>query len=248
MAKFRKYEQRIRKYKDKLIKFVTRIGISYSEEFELADEGLKKLILPCHLGVLFYTDLDNDLFKLISSCLNQVFDSFFFDIRDLGQFHFTKDLISKGVKKEYKEMRKVNNKLITHPTNKFYQILINIRKEEKLGVIVLLTDLPIYSSSDDTIVFMFGETHLKHRCSVVSTLKLKEEFYDRHKDEKVFKQRVIKEIIHEVGHILIGSSHCERNSCVMKFSEDVEDIDKKSYNLCESCKSKLDNIRAKFNF
>ncbi|MFX1425115.1 MAG: hypothetical protein ACFFBE_01585 [Promethearchaeota archaeon] len=248
MVKFRKYEQRIRKYKDKLIKFVTRIGISYSEDFQLVEEELKKLILPCHLGIMFYTDFDNNLFKQINFYLNHVFDSFFFDIKDLGQFHFTKDLISKGIKKEYKEMRRVNDKLITHPTNKFYQVLINKKKEENLGIIVLLTDLPIYSSSDDNIIFMFGETHLKHRCCIVSTLKLKEEFYDRHKDDEIFKQRVLKEIIHEIGHIFIGSSHCERNSCVMKFSEDVEDIDKKSYNLCESCKLKLENIRAEYNF
>ncbi|MFX1278659.1 MAG: hypothetical protein ACFFA3_04530 [Promethearchaeota archaeon] len=248
MSKFRKYEQRIRKYKYKLKKFVSRIGISYSEEFELEDEDLQKLILPCHLGILFYTDFNSDLFGLISSYLNNVFDSFFFDIRNLGQFHFTKDQISKGVKKEYKEMREVNDKLRTHPTNKFYQFLINIKKEEKLGIIILLTDLPIYSSSDDNIIFMFGETHLKHRCSVVSTLKLKEEFYDRTKDEDLFKERILKEIIHEIGHILIGPSHCEREFCVMRFSKDVDEVDRKSYNLCNKCKSKLENIREKYNF
>jgi predicted Zn-dependent protease len=248
MAKFQKYEQKIRKYKEKLKKLVTRIGISYSEDFDLIDEDLKKLILPCHLGIMFYTDFDTNLFKQTRSVLNQVFDSFFFGIRNLGQFHFTKNLLSKGVKKEYKEMRKLNDKLITHPTNKFYQSLINIRTREKLGIIILLTDLPIYSSSDDTIVFMFGETHLKHRCSVVSTLKLKEEFYDRLRDDELFEQRVIKEIIHELGHILIGFTHCEENSCVMKFSENVEEIDNKSYSLCEECKSKLDNIREELNF
>lgn len=248
MPKFQKYEQKIRKYKEKLKKLVTRIGISYSEEFDLVDEDLKNLILPCHLGIMFYTDFDTSLFNQIKFVLDQVFDSFFFDIRNLGQFRFTKDLLSKGVKKEYKEMRKINDKLITHPTNKFYQSLINIRTREKLGIITLLTDLPIYSSSDDTIVFMFGETHLKHRCSVVSTLKLKEEFYDRLRDDQLFEQRVIKEIIHEIGHILIGFTHCEENSCVMKFSEDVEEIDNKSYSLCKDCKSKLDSIRKELNF
>ena len=248
MAKFQKYEQKIRKYKEKLKKLVTRIGISYSEDFDLIDEDLKKLILPCHLGIMFYTDFDTNLFKQIRSVLNQVFDSFFFGIRNLGQFHFTKNLFSKGVKKEYKEMRKINDKLSTHPTNKFYQSLINIRTREKLGIIILLTDLPIYSSSDDTIIFMFGETHLKHRCGVVSTLKLKEEFYDRLRDNEVFEQRLIKEIIHEIGHILIGSTHCEENTCVMKFSKAVEEIDNKSYRLCEECRSKLDNIREELNF
>jgi len=248
MAKFQKYELKIRKYKEKLKKLVTKIGISYSEEFDLVDEELKKLILPCHLGVMFYTDFDTKMFKQIKSLLNQVFDSFFFGINNLGQFHFAKDLFSKGIKKEHKEMRKINDKLTTHPTNKFYQELINIRTKEKLGIIILLTDLPIYSSSDDNIIFMFGETHLKHRCSVVSTLKLKEEFYDRLGDDKLFEQRVLKEIIHEIGHILIGSPHCEENSCVMKFSKTVEEIDNKPYNLCRECNSKVIEIREKLNF
>jgi len=248
MPKFEKYQQKIRKYKEKLKKLVTRIGIFYSEEFELVDDELKKLILPCHLGILFYTDFDANLFRQIESYLNQVFDSCFFEVRNLGKFNFSKKLLSKGVKKEYKEMKGINDKLSIHPTNKFYQLLIDIRTKEKLGMIIVLTDLPIYSSSDDTILFLFGETHLKHRCSVVSTLKLKEQFYDRQKDNVLFGQRVIKEIIHEIGHILIGFTHCEENSCVMRFSKDIDEIDKKSYYLCETCKTKLSKIRKDFNF
>jgi len=197
---------------------------------------------------MFYTDFDIHFFNKIESSLHQVFESFFFEIRNLGQFPFDKDFFSKGVKKEHKEMRKINDKLLTHPTNKFYQTLIDVRTREKLGIIILLTDLPIYSSSDNTVVFMFGETHLKHRCCIVSTLKLKEEFYDRPRDEKLFEQRVIKELIHEIGHILIGYIHCNENSCVMNFSENVEEIDIKLYSLCEECKSKLNNIREKLNF
>ena len=34
----------------------------------------------------------------------------------------------------------------------------------------------------------------------------------------------------------------------MKFSKAVEEIDNKSYRLCEECRSKLDNIREELNF
>ncbi|MFW9873980.1 MAG: hypothetical protein ACFFG0_12810 [Candidatus Thorarchaeota archaeon] len=248
MPKFQKYEQKIRKYKEKLKKLVTRIGIFYSEEFELVDDGLQKLVLPCHLGILFYADFDAYLFTQIETYLNQVFDSYFFEIRNLGQLNFSKKLLSKGVKKEYKEMKGINGKLSIHPTNKFYQKLIDLRTKEKLGMIIALTDLPIYSSSDDNILFLFGETHLKHRCSVVSTFKLKEQFYDRHKDTELFVKRVIKELIHEIGHILMGSKHCEESSCVMRFSKDIEEIDEKSHFLCEKCEIKLSKIRKNFNF
>jgi predicted Zn-dependent protease len=248
MPRFQKYEQKIRKYKEKLKKFVMKIGIFYSEDFELVDDSLKKLILPCHLGVLFYGEINDKLFTQIAHSLNEVYDSFFFEIRNLGQFNFPKELYSKGVKTEHKELRKTNDKLSMHPTNKFYQVLIDKRRKENLGLIILLTDLPIYSSSDDNILFLFGETHLKHRCSIVSTLKLKEQFYYRQKNESLFNERIIKEFCHEIGHILLGSDHCEENSCVMKFSNNIEEIDKKSYELCQRCKIKLSEIRHDFNF
>ncbi|MFW9867655.1 MAG: hypothetical protein ACFFEN_16290, partial [Candidatus Thorarchaeota archaeon] len=248
IPKFQKYEHKIRKYKEKLKKFVMKIGISYSEDFELVDDTLKKLILPCHIGVLFYGEFDEKLFTQIEHYLNEVYDSFFFEIRNLGQFSFPKELYSKGVKTEYKELRRTNDKLNIHPTNKFYQVLIDKRMKENLGLIILLTDLPIYSSSDDTILFLFGETHLKHRCSVVSTLKLKEQFYYRQNNNHLFHERIIKEFCHEIGHILLGSDHCEESSCVMRFSNNIEEIDKKSYNLCKNCKIKLGKIRQEFNF
>ena len=138
MSKFQKYEQKIRKYMMKLKKFVTRIGISYPEAIELIKDTPEKLILPCHLGILFYGDFNVNLFEQIESFLNQVYDSFFFEIRNLGLLNFSRDLYSKGIKKEYKELRKTNNKLSIHPTNKFYSLLID-KRIENLQVINILS-------------------------------------------------------------------------------------------------------------
>ena len=131
---------------------------------------------------------------------------------------------------------------------KFYQVLIDKRVKEKLGMIISITDLPIYTSNDDDILFLFGETHLKHRCSIVSTFKLKEQSYNRQTDIDPFFQRVIKEVIHEIGHLLLGSEHCGASSCVMRFSKSIEEIDVKSYKLCKDCEVKLSKIRDQFNF
>ncbi|MHA1912911.1 MAG: hypothetical protein ACW986_06805 [Promethearchaeota archaeon] len=248
MPKLRKYEHRIRKYKEKLKKFVIRIGLQHSEEFELYDETLTQLILPCHIGILFYGDFNKKLFDQIRFHISQTFDSFFFEIRHLGKFDFSKELLSKGVKKEFKEQRKANEELSIHPTNKFYQVLIDKRVQEKLGMIITITDLPIYSSDDDNIRFLFGETHLKHRCCIVSTFKLKEQFYGRQRDMILFFQRVIKEVIHEIGHLLLGAEHCEVSSCVMRFSKSIEEIEVKSFKLCKDCELKLSKIRDQYNF
>ena len=154
MPKIQKYQQRIRRYKEKLKKLITRIGISYTEEFELIDQVPKKLLLPCHIGIQFLGEFEKALFEKIKYQLNQVYDSFFFTIRNLGNYSFSYVLISKGVKKEYKEMKKSSEKIEIHPTNKFYKILINKRIEENLGMIIAVTDLPLYSSSDDNILLL----------------------------------------------------------------------------------------------
>ncbi|MFW9973478.1 MAG: hypothetical protein ACFFDF_25055 [Candidatus Odinarchaeota archaeon] len=248
MPRLQKYEQKIRRYKDKLKKIITRIGISTIDQFELSTEVPTKFSLPCHIGILFFGEYNEELFDKIKNFLNQVFDSFFFDVRNLGAYNFSLKLISKGIKKEYREMKKSGTKIKIHPTNKFYQILINKRIEENLGIIIAVTDLPLYSSSDDNILFLFGETHLKHRCCVVSSLKLKEQFYNRPPMIKVFERRIIKEIIHEIGHIILGPDHCAEDSCVMCFSHDVEVIDKKSFDFCVKCKKKIEQIRIQYNF
>lgn len=247
MPKLQKYIHKISKYKEKLKKILIRIGISYSEEFELIDEAPKELILPCYLGTLFCGDYDiTNLFNKIKYYLNQVYESFFFEIRNLGQFNFTDELFSKGVKREFKELKKSSGLIKIHPTNKFYQILINKRNEESLGMIIALTDLPIYSSSDDNILFLFGETHLKHRCCVVSSLKLRE--HDKKENNDLFEIRVIKEIIHEVGHLIIGPDHCPNEICVMRFSSELNEVDFKSINFCDLCNNKLLRIQKSYNF
>ncbi|UCC18780.1 MAG: hypothetical protein JSV62_11815 [Promethearchaeota archaeon] len=248
MPKLQKYQQKIRKYKERLKRLITRIGISYSADFDLKDEKLEKLILPCHLGILFFGDFDIDFFFKIKHRINQVYDSFFFNIKNLGDHNFSFEIFSKGVKKEYREMKKSSDRIKIHPTNKFYEVLINKRIEEKLGMIVAITDLPIYSSSNDNVLFLFGETNLKHRCCVVSSLKLKEQYYGRNKNQDLFEERVIKEVIHEIGHIIMDSTHCVNYLCVMRFSKGVNEIDDKSSDFCSKCKLKLNQIRTDHNF
>ncbi|MEM0461514.1 MAG: archaemetzincin family Zn-dependent metalloprotease [Candidatus Caldarchaeum sp.] len=49
--------------------------------------------------------------------------------------------------------------------------------------------------------------------------------------------RVLKEAVHEVGH-LIGLRHCSAGSCVMSFSNSVDEVDLKSGELCERCRGR----------
>jgi len=83
--------------------------------------------------------------------------------------------------------------------------------------------------------FVFGLADPELRVATVYTARLEDN------DNGRFLSRLLKESIHEVGHLL-GLEHCPNRACVMSFSNDVEDVDLKSPDFCDSCKLKL--IRA----
>ena len=205
MGKFQKYEEKLLKYvrkiskwkfKQKLKKLVYRIGIYHPEYFELLEKVPSHLIFPCHLGILFSEKFENKLFEKIKIHLENILESFFYDIRNLGEYSFSKEILSKGIKKEFKSQNEKKERIGLHPTNKLHQILINKRVEENLDMICLITHLPVYSSSNNNIIFLFGETHLKHRCCIVSVLALREKFYNRVDVQTLLDQRILKELIH----------------------------------------------------
>jgi len=83
--------------------------------------------------------------------------------------------------------------------------------------------------------FVFGEARCPGRVAVISTHRLSA---DRSGDPDVFESRVVKEAVHEIGHML-GLKHCSEPSCVMYFSERLADTDRKSDSFCSECGSKL---------
>lgn len=74
--------------------------------------------------------------------------------------------------------------------------------------------------------------------AVISTYRLRQEFYGLEPDRKIFIERSMKEAIHEVGH-LHNLTHCKDKRCVMAFSSWIGDTDYKSWEMCQNCRSKL---------
>jgi len=92
------------------------------------------------------------------------------------------------------------------------------------------------------LTFVFGEAQLNGGCAVVSTYRLRQEFYGLPSDAELLQRRLLKEAIHELGHTL-GLTHCDDYRCVMAPSHAVEWIDLKSSRLCDECQRALPATR-----
>src|SRR5271165_6499815 len=86
------------------------------------------------------------------------------------------------------------------------------------------------------LTFVFGEAQMGGPCAVVSAHRLRQEFYGLPPDPELFRQRVLKEAVHEIGHTL-NLTHCEDYSCAMAPSHAVEWIDLKENTLCTGCRA-----------
>jgi len=85
----------------------------------------------------------------------------------------------------------------------------------------------------------FGQAEFgpEARAAIISLYRLYPEYYAQAENKNLFLSRVLKEGLHEIGHIL-GGDHCI-NNCIMKFSQTVTDIDMKPIAFCEGCREKI---------
>lgn len=83
--------------------------------------------------------------------------------------------------------------------------------------------------------FVFGEAQISGPAAVISLYRLIDT------EREVYLARAAKEAIHEIGHTF-GLDHCDAGNCVMNFSHNLEDTDKKPASLCLPDKEHIDVI------
>ncbi|MEM2485232.1 MAG: archaemetzincin family Zn-dependent metalloprotease [Candidatus Caldarchaeum sp.] len=98
---------------------------------------------------------------------------------------------------------------------------------------LLLTDKDLFVPG---LNFVFG--YAPGRKAVVSTRRLDPERYGEGRDRKLYFSRIVKEVVHEFGHML-GLGHCRTAGCVMNFSNSVYDVDRKQEVFCHKCMGRL---------
>lgn len=92
------------------------------------------------------------------------------------------------------------------------------------------------------LTYVFGEAQLGGPCAIVSSFRLRQEFYGLDRDDGLLRQRLLKECIHELGHTL-DLRHCQDYRCTMASSHAVEWIDLRESTLCPSCRTQLEARR-----
>ena len=91
--------------------------------------------------------------------------------------------------------------------------------------------------------YVFGEAEMGGPCAIVSTYRLRQEFYGLQGDDALMRERLLKEAIHELGHTL-NLRHCQDYRCAMASSHSVEWVDLREHTLCEACLYQLESSGA----
>ena len=89
--------------------------------------------------------------------------------------------------------------------------------------VLVVTDADLYAPDSD---FVFGAADAKKGICVISLARLKNE------------SQILKEAVCELGRSR-GLDYCKDPRCVMHFSKDISDIDRKKNKFCHHCENDL---------
>ncbi|UCE23063.1 MAG: archaemetzincin family Zn-dependent metalloprotease [Candidatus Aminicenantes bacterium] len=110
-----------------------------------------------------------------------------------------------------------------------------IELENEGDKVLGIADVDLYVSG---LNFVFGQAELGGHFAVISLTRLRQSYYGLPEDTKIFQERTIKEAVHELGHVH-GLEHCPESTCVMHFSNSLDDTDRKSTSFCSRCQGIL---------
>lgn len=89
-----------------------------------------------------------------------------------------------------------------------------------------------------TLTFVFGQAQLNGQVAVVSLARLRQEFYGLPADETLLRERLVKEVLHELGHTF-GLTHCAEAKCVMSLATHAGSVDDKEERYCARCAAQV---------
>jgi len=105
--------------------------------------------------------------------------------------------------------------------------------------------LTIGISDDDLVApgldFVYGHAMPERRTGVVSLHRLWPVSGAPAAEQRLLLERASKEVLHEAGHVL-GLPHCQDFTCVMHYSQAIQDTDRKRCGFCPGCMEGLSRL------
>lgn len=108
-------------------------------------------------------------------------------------------------------------------------------KKHPGDMVLGITDVDLYSPGYD---FVFGEAEMASGVATLSLFRLKGSKRSKYTSPEVFRERAVREAVHELGH-LYQLIHCSEPKCVMHTCPCIADVDK-AKELCDQCERLLD--------
>jgi archaemetzincin len=203
-----------------VVVFLIILGCS-TNEFQHEDEKQEVRLKQEKICLLAISKLDSTLLEKLSTDLEKIF----------------------GQKVEVSQ-NPLNLEFAYNLERDQYHSSVILEKLQMIGSgacerILGIVDVDLYVPD---LNFIFGEANVVDKKAVISTKRLRPDYYGLPEDERLLRERTLKESVHELGHTY-GLGHCPDKKCVMYFSNSLPDTDIKSSSFCENCKKKLMLVR-----
>jgi len=104
--------------------------------------------------------------------------------------------------------------------------------------IMAVTDVDLFIP---ILTYVYGEAQLGGKTCIISTFRLNEKTSLKHTDGDI-RGRVVKEAVHELGHTF-KLRHCPDPACIMHYCRILDEVDRKSDQLCRHCTVLLEDER-----
>ena len=174
-----------------------------------------------HVVIRPINKLDNDLLNFLIGALSKEFDYVNVTVSNTPKIDI-EDFID-GMRNQIRS------------SELLYCVLEKMKPTGEMKIL-LICDMDAYTGD---LNFAFGEAYRGGRAAAIYLPRLRQEFYHLKPDELLFRDRIVKEAVHELGHSF-GLHHCANKKCVMHFSNSLKDTDFKQGSFCSNCKKGIE--------
>lgn len=84
------------------------------------------------------------------------------------------------------------------------------------------------------LTHVYGEAQIGGKACIISICRLSEGISSADSGQRLH-ERAVKEALHELGHTF-KLRHCPERGCIMHYCRSIQDVDRKSDQLCRHCR------------